>query len=178
MGNIISKKIQTKIDNNWEKLKCTEVGHLLQLLGIAQGDPTKTQNICKSSTFDNMFNSSILKFNKNFDLITVIVDGLNKQLNSMRKVVNGIRQQMFENLSKIATKIFMLYAMIANIFFILIKHIRNILNIMKYSINTGMGMFAIIGSLINIIRVPINKLLRTSGAFKKIGSKIKKFFKR
>lgn len=177
MGNFISKNVQKKIEDNWDKLKCSEIGSFIQMLGIIPGNAQKTKNICKSSSFNNMFNTYMEKYNNNFNIITTILETINKQMLSMKKIVDTLRQEMFNSLSKISTKIFMLYASIANIFFIMLKHIKNILNIFKYSLNTGMGLFQIIGSLINIIRGPINKLIRTASQTKKIGSAIKKAFK-
>ena len=177
MGNFISKNIQKKIEDNWDKLKCSEVGSIFQMLGLVPGNAQKTQNMCKSSSFNNMFNTYMQKYNSNFNIISTILESLNNQILSMKKVINTLRQEVFNNLSKLSTKIFMLYASVANIFFIILKHIKNILNMFKYSINTGMGMFQIIGSLINIIRGPINKLIRVASQPKKIAAAIKKAFR-
>jgi len=160
MGNIISKKIKKKIDDNWSKLKCSDVGNFLQMAGIAGGDAKTTQSNCKSSSFNSMFSKNMSQYTGKMNMFSTILEGLNKELNSVKTVINSIKKQMYENLQKVATKIFILYAMIGKIFMIFMKHIKNILNILKYSLNMGIGLFSIIGSLINIIRKPINFILR------------------
>jgi phage-related minor tail protein len=107
-----------------------------------------------------MFSKNMSQYTGKMNMFSTILEGLNKELNSVKTVINSIKKQMYENLQKVATKIFILYAMIGNIFMILMKHIKNILNILKYSLNMGIGLFSIIGSLINIIRKPINFILR------------------
>lgn len=157
---IISSSLKKKIDSNWDKLKCTEVGHLLQMAGIASGDASTTSANCKSSSFNSSFSKNISQYTSKMNVFTSILEGLNKEVNSVKSTISSIRKSLFESLQKVATKIFILYATIANIFVIMMNHLKNILYIFKYSLNTSIGLFSIIGSLINIIRKPINWVLR------------------
>ena len=157
---IISSSLKKKIDSNWDKLKCTEVGHLLQMAGIASGDASTTSANCKSSSFNSSFSKNISQYTSKMNVFSSILEGLNKEVNSVKSTISSIRKSLFESLQKVATKIFILYATIANIFVIMMNHLKNILYIFKYSLNTSIGLFSIIGSLINIIRKPINWVLR------------------
>jgi hypothetical protein len=157
---IISSSLKKKIDSNWDKLKCTEVGHLLQMAGIASGDSSTTSANCKSSSFNSSFSTNISQYTSKMNVFSSILEGLNKEVNSVKSTISSIRKSLFESLQKVATKIFILYATIANIFVIMMNHLKNILYIFKYSLNTSIGLFSIIGSLINIIRKPINWVLR------------------
>jgi phage-related minor tail protein len=157
---IISSSLKKKIDSNWDKLKCTEVGHLLQMAGIASGNSSTTSANCKSSSFNSSFSKNISQYTGKMNAFSSILEGLNKEVNSVKSTISSIRKSLFESLQKVATKIFVLYATIANIFVIMMNHLKNILYIFKYSLNTSIGLFSIIGSLINIIRKPINWVLR------------------
>ena len=157
---IISSSLKKKIDDNWDKLKCTEVGHLLQMAGIASGDASTTSANCKSAAFNTSFSANIAQYTTKMNVLSTILEGLNKEVNSVKSTVSTIRKSLYESLQKVATKIFILYATIANIFVIMMNHLKNIIYIFKYSLDTSIGLFTIIGSLINIIRKPINWVLR------------------
>ncbi len=90
---------------------------------------------------------------KNFGMIS-------SEMNTFRAVITNIQQQAFKDLSMVATKLFDIYVKIGNIFMVLIKHLRNILEIMRYSTDTGLNMMSLVIALMNQIRVPINYVLR------------------
>lgn len=157
---MISQSNIDYIDKNWDRLKCTPIAPLLQTLGVAPGDAVETANSCKSSEFNSMFQSGMFEHMKNVDLLSKSFGMISNELNSFRKVIASMQQQAFKDLSNVATKLFEIYVKIGNIFMIIAKHMRNMLKIMKHSVNTGANLMRLVIALINVIRQPINFVLR------------------
>ena len=160
MGAIISSTNRDYINQNWDKLKCSPIAPFLQMVGVAPGDANETSNACKSAEFNAMFNSGMLDHVKNTNLLTESFGKISNELNSFRAVIANIQQQAFKDLSVVASKLFEIYVKIGNIFMVLIKHIRNILQILKHTVNTGANLMRMVIALINLIRVPVNFILR------------------
>jgi phage-related minor tail protein len=160
MGAIISSTNRDYINQNWDKLKCSPIAPFLQMVGVAPGDANETSNSCKSAEFNAMFNSGMLDHIKNTNLLTESFGKISNELNSFRAVIANIQQQAFKDLSVVASKLFEIYVKIGNIFMVLIKHIRNILQILKHTVNTGANLMRMVIALINLIRVPVNFILR------------------
>jgi hypothetical protein len=160
MGAMISSSNRDYINDNWDSLKCSPMAPLLQSMGVAPGDPTDTANACKSSEFNSMFNSSMTDQINNTNMLNQSFGMISNELNSVRTVIASIQQQAFKDLSNVASKLFEIYVKIGNIFMVLIKHMRNILEIMRYSVDTGANLMRLVIALINTIRVPINFILR------------------
>ncbi len=160
MGAMISSSNRDYINDNWDALKCSPMAPLLQSMGVAPGDPTETANACKSSEFNSMFNSSMTDQINNTNMLNQSFGMISNELNSVRTVIASIQQQAFKDLSNVASKLFEIYVKIGNIFMVLIKHMRNILEIMRYSVDTGANLMRLVIALINTIRVPINFILR------------------
>jgi hypothetical protein len=160
MGAIISSTNRDYINQNWDKLKCSPIAPFLQMVGVAPGDANETSNTCKSAEFNAMFNSGMLDHIKNTNLLTESFGKISNELNSFRAVIANIQQQAFKDLSVVASKLFEIYVKIGNIFMVLIKHIRNILQILKHTVNTGANLMRMVIALINLIRVPVNFILR------------------
>jgi hypothetical protein len=160
MGGIISNQNRDFINNNWDKLKCSPMGPLLQMMGVAPGDVSETANSCRSSEFSSMFNSSMMEHVKNTNLLNKSMGMMSNELSNFRKVIASIQQQAFKDLSVIASKLFEIYVKIGNIFMVIAKHMRNILLIFKYAVDTGANLMKLVISLINLIRKPINFVLR------------------
>ncbi len=160
MGAVISSSNRDYINNNWDKLKCSPIAPLLQSMGVAPGDPNETANACKSSEFNSMFNSGMAAHVNNTNMLTKNFGMISSEMNTFRAVITNIQQQAFKDLSMVATKLFDIYVKIGNIFMVLIKHLRNILEIMRYSTDTGLNMMSLVIALMNQIRVPINYVLR------------------
>jgi phage-related minor tail protein len=160
MGAIISSTNRDYINQNWDKLKCSPIAPFLQMVGVAPGDTNETSNACKSAEFNAMFNSGMLDHIKNTNLLTESFGKISNELNSFRAVIANIQQQAFKDLSVVASKLFEIYVKIGNIFMVLIKHIRNILQILKHTVNTGANLMRMVIALINLIRVPVNFILR------------------
>ena len=160
MGAVISSSNRDYINTNWDKLKCSPIAPLLQSMGVAPGDPTETANACKSSEFNSMFNSGMSAHVNNTNMLTKNFGMISEEMNTFRAVIANIQQQAFKDLSMVATKLFDIYVKIGNIFMVLIKHLRNILETMRYSTDTGLNMMSLVIALMNQIRVPINYTLR------------------
>lgn len=160
MGAMISQSNRDYINNNWDQLKCSPMAPLLQSMGVAPGDPTSTANACKSSEFNSMFNAGMMEQIKNTNMINQSLGMISNEMNSFRKVIASLQQQAFKDLSNVASKLFEIYVKIGNIFMVLIKHIRNILKIMRYSMDTSANLMRLVIALINLIRVPVNFILR------------------
>lgn len=163
MGAMISSKNREYINNNWDKLKCSPLAPFLQMIGIAPGNSDETSSACKSSEFNSMFNSSMMEHANNMNLLNNSFGMISNELNSFRSVVANIQQQAFQDLSNIASKLFEIYIKIGNIFMVIAKHMKNILNIMKSSVDTGANLMKLVIALINLIRTPINYVLRLTG---------------
>ncbi len=164
MGAIISKKNRDFIDDNWDQLKCSPLAPFLQMIGVAPGDPDETSASCKSSEFNSMFNSSMSEHSNNMNLLNNSFGAISNQLNVFRGVVANLQQEAFKDLSNVASKLFEIYVKIGNIFMVIAKHMKNLLNILKSSVDTGANLMKLVISLINLIRVPINFVLRLTGA--------------
>ena len=160
MGAMISQSNRDYVNQNWDKLKCSPMAPLLQSMGIAPGDPTSTANACKSGEFNSMFNASMTDQLKNTSMINKSVGLISNELGSFRKVIASLQQQAFKDLSNVASKLFEIYVKIGNIFMVLIKHVRNILKIMRYSMDTSANLMLLVIALINLIRKPVNFILR------------------
>jgi len=156
MGNAISKTNKDYINKNWNKLKCTPIGPLLQIIKVAPGDVTTTSNECKSNSFSSQFNSSMTD---NLNITKKLSGGLNivhGTLDKFRKIIATIQQQAFKDLSRVATLIFSLYVKIGNIFFVITQQLVNILNIFKSTVNTTAAIAKLLVAFINLIRLPFN----------------------
>ena len=156
MGNAISKANKDHVNKNWNKLKCTPVGPLLQILKVAPGDVTSTSNECKSTAFSSQFNSSM---SNNLNAQKKLTGGLSvvhDTLGKFRKVIATIQQQSFKDLSRVATLIFSLYVKIGNIFFVITQQLVNILNIFKSTVNTTAAIAKLLIAFVNLLRIPFN----------------------
>jgi hypothetical protein len=159
MGAIVSKKNTDYVNNNWNELKCSPIGPLLQMIGIAPGNSNDTSQQCKSSEFSSQFNSSMTEHIN-------MTSNLNKGVNAITGTINGIRtaiasmeQRAFQDLSSIATQIFSIYVKIGNIFYIIIKNLINIMNIFKQSINFGASIARLLIAFIDLLEIPVNALI-------------------
>lgn len=163
MGAAISSKNRDYINDNWDKLKCSPLAPFLQMIGVAPGNSDETAAACKSSEFNSMFNSSMMEHANNMNLLNNSFGMISNQLNSFRSVIANMQQEAFKDLSNVASKLFEIYVKIGNIFMVITKHMKNILNIMKSSVDTGANLMKLVIALINLIRVPINFVLRLTG---------------
>lgn len=161
---MISSNNKDFIDKNWDQLKCSPLAPFLQMIGVAPGDPDDTSASCKSSEFNSMFNSSMSEHANNMNLLNNSFGAISNQLNVFRGVVANLQQEAFKDLSNVASKLFEIYVKIGNIFMVIAKHMKNLLNILKSSVDTGANLMKLVISLINLIRVPINFVLRLTGA--------------
>lgn len=156
MGAAISKNNKDHVNNNWDKLKCTPIGPVLQSLGIAPGNPSDTSATCKSSEFSSQFNSSMSEHVNNTNKLSQSMGGLNSEIASIRKVFANIQQQSLNDLSAVANQIFAIYVKIGGLFMIILKQFTNILKIFKQVVNVGSNSVKLVISLIDLIRIPIN----------------------
>jgi hypothetical protein len=176
MGATISNTNKKYINDNWDKLKCSPIGPFLQMLGIAPGDVNNTSNMCTSSQFSTMFNASIVN---QLNVTNKLSKGMNivsDTLNSFRTVIASIQQKAFEDISNIAKIIFGIYVKIGNIFFLMIKHLTNIMKIFKQTINFATSISILLISFINLLRKPVNGVIDFVNAFKRtknVGNTIK-----
>ena len=156
MGSVVSKSNKDYINNNWNKLKCTPIGPLLQLIKAAPGNMKQTSEECSSNSFSSQFNSSMTDtFN--------IQNKLNSQmgfihgiLEKFKTIIATIEQQAFKDLSRIATLIFSIYIKIGNIMFIITQQLSNILSIFKSAVDTISAIGKLLFAFINLIRIPFN----------------------
>ena len=160
MGAAVSKSNKDYINGNWNQLKCSPIGPFLQMLGLAPGDVSKTNNLCKSSEFSSQFNTSMKEHVNATNKITGSMNQITSTINSFRKVIASMEQRAFQNLSNIATKLFSLYVKIGGLLFLVIKHLVNISTIFKATINFGASIAQLVIAMINLIRVPINFIAR------------------
>jgi hypothetical protein len=65
----------------------------------------------------------------------------------------------------IATQLFTIYVKIGNIFFILIKHLINISEIFKQSVNFGAAISKLLIAFIDLLRIPVNALISLISVF-------------
>ena len=161
--SIVSTSNLDFINNNWGRLKCSPIGPFLQMIKVAPGDPTKTSQDCKSSEFQTQFGSSMLGTNKITSKLGFNISIITDQLQSFRKIIATMQQQAFKDLAKVAKKLVDMYAKIGNLFFLLITHLKNILRIFKESVNLGAGITKLMIAFMNLLRNPINSMVRLLG---------------
>jgi len=166
MGAIISKNNQKYINSNWNELKCSPIGPLLQVIGIAPGDAKSTANKCQSNSFSNQFNSSMSdQFNATKKLNSGM-GAINGTLNNFRAMFATIQQQIFKDLSKIADIIFGIYIKIGNIILVINKNLVNIMIVFKHMVNTSIAVAILLISFMNLLRVPINGVIKFINAWR------------
>jgi len=158
--SVVTKSNQNLINTNWNKLKCSPLGPFLQMIGLAPGNVNETSNLCKSSAFSSQFNSSMTEHTNMTKSLTGNMNKFQETLNKIRNVIASMEQRAFQNLSNIATKLFSLYVKIGGLLFLVIKHLVNISNIFKATINFGASIAQLLIAMINLIRVPINFIAR------------------
>ncbi len=163
MVSFVSQSNQDYIDENWGSLKCSPIGPFLQSMGIAPGDPNETSQACKSSEFNSQFSSNMAGTNQATSGLTSGLNAVTGQITNIKKVLAGIQQQAFKDLSSVANKIFDLYVKLGSILFIMIKHIVNILKIFKSSVKLGSAVTKLLLSFINLLRVPLNAVFSLFG---------------
>lgn len=168
MGSAVSKNNKDYVNNNWDQLKCSPLGPFLQMIGIAPGDPNSTLNSCKSAEFSSQFNSSMSEHLNITNKLTGGLDIISSTVNKVRKVIASMEQRAFDDISKVATEIFKIYVKIGNIFYIIVKHLINIMNIFKYTINFGVSIGNLLIALIDLIRVPINVIYKIISFFSRL----------
>jgi hypothetical protein len=168
MGSAVSKNNKDYVNNNWDQLKCSPLGPFLQMIGIAPGDPNSTLNSCKSAEFSSQFNSSMSEHLNITNKLTGGLDIISSTVNKVRKVIASMEQRAFDDISKVATEIFKIYVKIGNIFYIIVKHLINIMNIFKYTINFGVSIGNLLIALIDLIRVPINIIYKIISFFSRM----------
>jgi len=156
--HLVQKSTKNKVNNNWNSLKCSPIGPFLQLIGIAPGDPKETANTCKSSEFSSQFSSSMTEHINVTGKLTSGLDSIRNTMQSFRKMFVMIQQQMFKQLSVVATQLFTLYVKIGNIFYVIVKHIINILNIFKGVVNLGSSITKLLLAFVNLLRGPVNAI--------------------
>ena len=159
MGAAVSKSNKDYINGNWNQLKCSPIGPFLQMLGLAPGDVSKTNNLCKSSEFSSQFNTSMKEHVNATNKITGSMNQITSTINSFRKVIASMEQRAFKDLSQIATQIFSIYVKIGNIFYLMVKHLMNIMNIFKQTVNLGAAITRMLIEFINLLRVPVNAVI-------------------
>ena len=159
MGVAISKSNKDYINNNWDQLKCSPLGPFLQMIGIAPGSINDTTNTCKSAEFSSMFNSSMTEHLNMTNKLTGGLNIISNTLNKFRTVIASMEQRAFEDLSMIATQIFKIYVKIGNLFELMMKHLINIMNIFKMSVNFGTAITKLMIAFINLLRIPINVII-------------------
>jgi hypothetical protein len=166
MGNIVSKKNKEYINSNWGELKCSPVGPLLQSIGLAPGDPTSTANKCQSSSFSNQFNSSMTDQFKATSKLNAGLGQMNGTMNKFRSIIATIQQQLFKDLSRIADMIFGIYVKIGNIIMVINKNLINIMMVFKHVVNTGVAIAVLLVAFMNLLRVPVNGLIKFVNAWR------------
>ena len=163
----VSKSNKDYINENWDQLKCSPIGPFLQMIGIAPGDIKGTSNLCKSSEFSSQFNSSMTDQLNVTKKLSGGLNIVNDKINGFRKVIASIQQKAFEDLSRIATLIFTLYVKIGNIFYVMIKHLINIMNIFKAAVNFGASISKLLIAFMNLLRVPVNGVINFVRLFRR-----------
>jgi hypothetical protein len=148
------------INTNWNKLKCSPLGPFLQMVGLAPGNVNETSNLCKSSAFSSQFNSSMSEHTNMTKGLTGNMNKFQQTLNKIRNVIASMEQRAFQNLSNVATQLFGLYVKIGGLLFVIVKHLVNISNIFKATINFGASIAQLLIAMINVIRLPINFIAR------------------
>ena len=167
MGSAVSTTNKNLIDSEWDKLKCSPIGPFLQMLGIAPGDVNETSNLCKSSAFSSQFNSSMTEHVNMTGKLTSGMGALSSTMDKFRNVIASMEQRAFEDLSNIATQIFTIYVKIGNIFYVMIKNLINIMNIFKKTVDFGASIAKLLIAFIDLLRVPVNGMIRFIRFFKR-----------
>jgi hypothetical protein len=165
MGSAISKNNKDYINDNWEQLKCSPLGPFLQMIGIAPGSASETSSLCKSAEFSSQFNSGMLEHINATNKLSGGLNVINSTMNKFRKVIASIEQRAFEDISNIATQLFKIYVKIGNIFYVILKHLINIMNIFKASVNLGGSISKLLIAFINLLRVPVNSVISLTRFF-------------
>jgi len=168
MGQAVSKGNKSNINNNWDKLRCSPIGPFLQMIGLAPGNATGTANKCKANAFSSQFNSSMFQHINITNKLNGGMGMINGTVNKFRSIIASIEQRVFEDLSKIAMKIFTIYVKIGNIFYVIIKHLSNIMNIFKATVNFGGSIAKLLIAFIDLLRAPVNGLISFVSAFKRL----------
>lgn len=168
MGQAVSKSNKDSINNNWDKLKCSPIGPFLQMTGLAPGNATGTSNQCKASAFSSQFNSSMFEHINITNKLNNSMGMMNGTINKFRSVIASIEQRIFDDLSRIAMQIFTIYVKIGNIFYVIVKHLSNIMNIFKATINFGGSIAKLLISFMNLLRAPVNGLISFVNAFSRL----------
>jgi hypothetical protein len=159
MGSAVSKSNKDYINNNWQEIKCSPIGPFLQMIGIAPGSASETSNLCKSSEFSSQFNSGMTEHINLTNKLSGGLDVINSTMNKFRTVIASVEQRSFEDISNIATQIFTIYVKIGNIFYVIVKHLINIMNIFKATVNLGASISKLLIAFINLLRVPVNSVI-------------------
>jgi phage-related minor tail protein len=167
MGIVISKSNTDYINNNWEEIKCSPLGPFLQMIGVAPGNSSETSSLCKSAEFSSQFNSSMSEHINMTNKLSGGLDVVSSTMNKFRAVIASMEQRAFEDISNIATQIFTIYVKIGNIFYVIVKHLINIMNIFKATVNLGASVSKLLIAFINLLRVPVNGLISFMNAFKR-----------
>ena len=167
MGIVISKSNTDYINNNWEEIKCSPLGPFLQMIGVAPGNSSETSSLCKSAEFSSQFNSSMSEHINVTNKLSGGLDVVSSTMNKFRAVIASMEQRAFEDISNIATQIFTIYVKIGNIFYVIVKHLINIMNIFKATVNLGASVSKLLIAFINLLRVPVNGLISFMNAFKR-----------
>jgi phage-related minor tail protein len=167
MGIVISKSNTDYINNNWEEIKCSPLGPFLQMIGVAPGNSSETSSLCKSAEFSSQFNSSMSEHINMTNKLSGGLDVVSSIMNKFRAVIASMEQRAFEDISNIATQIFTIYVKIGNIFYVIVKHLINIMNIFKATVNLGASVSKLLIAFINLLRVPVNGLISFMNAFKR-----------
>ena len=128
MGHAVSKNNKDHIHNNWDQLKCSPIGPFLQMLGIAPGNATDTQNTCKSSAFSAQFNSSMSEHINITQKLSGNLNVVSTTMNKFRAIIASMEQRAYEDLASIGTQIFKIYVKIGSMFYVIIKNLINITN--------------------------------------------------
>lgn len=159
MKQLVFPSTQNLVDKEWDKLKCSPIGPLLQMLGIAPGNVNDTSNLCKSSAFSSQFNSSMTEHINMTGKLTSGMGVINDTLNKFRNIIASMEQRAFEDLSNIATQIFTIYVKIGNIFYVMIKNLINIMNIFKKTVDFGASITKLLIAFINLTGSIINGII-------------------
>ena len=165
MGSAVSKSNSDYINKNWNKLRCSPIGPFLQMIGIAPGSSGSTANLCKSSAFSSQFNSSMTDHLNMSKKLTGGMGAITSKINGFRKVIASMEQRAFEDLSKVASKIFAIYVKIGNIFYVLIKNLINIMNIFKKTVDLGASISKLLIAFMNLLEVPVNFAINITELF-------------
>lgn len=165
MGNIITKNNKEYINKNWSQLKCSPIGPFLQSSGLAPGDPKETSNQCQSSSFSSQFNSSMTDQFKATNKLNEGMGMLGGTIDKIRGMLATIQQQTFKDLAKVADIIFGIYMKIGNIIMVINKNLINIMKTFVDLVNVGNAVAILLVSMLNLLRPPINGLIRLQNFF-------------